>query len=669
MDDDYLPIDAYGVIGNDDRCALVGRNGSIDWCCFPHLESPSVFAAILDSEDGGRFAVRPVEAYESSHEYVDRTNVLETTFETDGGTVTVTDFMPVAGAGAVRDAERDDDRNEGESRDERFQQALFRKIEGVSGAVELSVVFEPRFDYARAPTALERDDAGDVVAREQRRDAGDATEDGTRPEAPEDDRLRDHEPGSLHLHSGVDLAVDEAAAVATTTITVEEGETRWFNLQYGAPNRRPADEYHALLDETIDYWRAWLDSCEESATDLFEFDEVWRDVLVRSALVLKLLIHDETGSIPAAPTTSLPEEIGGELNWDYRYNWIRDAKFTIQALHSVGQSTEARRYFEWFREIGHETPRDLKPLYGLHGETDLEEEYLDHLSGYRGSTPIRIGNAAAAQEQLDIYGTIVQGIYETIRYENGLSDQDWDSIHALADYVCEHWDERDKSIWEFRDLHEHFVHSKLLCWVALDRAIRVAEEYDRDGPLDRWEREREAVREAIEERGYSDERESFVQFFGADEALDATALLIPIYDFLPADDERVQNTIDTILEELTTDDGLVYRFADSPARPREPGGFVLCSCWLVDALVLSGRLDEANDLFEQLLDHTSSLGLLSEMIHAVDGTFLGNFPQAFSHIGLLNSATYLASASDTDDFPPEELSTGVAAPLFRRHGS
>ncbi len=654
MDDDFLPIDAYGLIGNDDRCALVGLNGSIDWCCFPHVESPSVFAAILDPDLGGQFAVRPTGEYEASHEYVDRTNVLETTFETDDGTIRLTDFMPI---------------QEGESPDDRFQQALYRKVDAVSGAVDVEIVFEPRFGYARSTTAIERDDNGDVVAFEEGTDRGDESEPGDGNSDPVDDRIRNHDHGRLSLHTDVDLGVNTTDSVATTTVPIEEGETRWFCLQYGAPNRRSDDEYEAILEGTIDYWRTWLEGCKTSATDVFEFEDEWRETLVRSTLVLKLLIHDETGSIPAAPTTSLPEEIGGELNWDYRYNWIRDAKFTIQALYSVGQSAEAREYFEWFRQIGHETPNEIQPLYGLHGETDLEEEFLDHLSGYRDSTPVRIGNAAATQEQLDIYGTIVQGIYETVRYEDGLSDYDWESVRALATYVCDHWDERDKSLWEFRDLHEQFVHSKLLCWVAVDRAIRLAEEYDREAPIDRWNDERDALREAIEERGYNEEKGSFVQYFGAEEALDATALLLPIYDFLPADDERIQNTIDTIIEELTTEDGLVYRFADSPARPREPGGFIICSCWLVDALVLSERLEEAEELFEKLLEHTSSLDLLSEMIHAEDGTFLGNFPQAFSHIGLLNSAIYLASASDAEDLPPDELARGAAAPLFRRHSS
>ncbi len=650
MDPDYPPIDAYGLIGNDDRCALVSKYGSIDWCCFPHVESPAVFAAILDAELGGRFAIQPTATKgdtDASHRYVERTNVLETRFETDSGVATVTDFMPV---------------RQGEPPDEAFQQALYRTVDGLEGTLELEVVFEPRFDYGRAETRLSLEGGADE-------------QDGNGRTAPlESGHLlaRSGDGEALTLHSDMPIDGDEIGdGRLSRTFTVEAGDTVRFCLQYGGPNPRPCESYDALLEETIDYWRTWLEGCEDDAGGLFQFEREWEDVLVRSALVLKLLIHEETGSIVAAPTASLPEEIGGELNWDYRYNWIRDAKFTVQALYNVGQHAEARRYFEWFRKIGHEEPRDIQPLYGLHGETEIGEETLD-LEGYRGSRPVRIGNAAAEQDQLDIYGTIIQGIYETIRYEDGLTEYDWESVSALADYVCDHWEERDKSIWEFRDLHEHFVHSKLLCWVALDRAIRLALEYDRgdENQIDRWKSKRDLIRAAIETRGYDESTGSFVQYFGADGDLDATALLIPLYDFLPPEDERVQNTIDTILEELTTDDGLVFRFANSAARPREPGGFVLCSFWLVDALVLSDRLEEARELFEQLLEHASPLGLFSEMIHAEDGTFLGNYPQAFSHIGLLNSALYLASATEEGlDVPMNEREYGAGAPLFRRHGS
>ncbi len=667
MTAEFLPIDAYGAIGNDNRCALVGENGSVDWCPFPHVESPSLFTAILDDDEGGRFRIEPTDDYESTQSYIEGTNVLQTTFETDEGTAVVTDFMPV---------------REGEAPDERFQQSLYRKVEVPEGSVELAVEFAPRFDYGRAETTLGRTDDGDLVARavddhgtddgvDERTPTDDEEHTDTsaaeRPDASADELDRERE--ALYLH-GVQLdRVDESDATATKTLSMETESVRWFCCQYGAPDYRSTEDYQSILEETIDYWRTWLDGCKEGGADLLSFEDEWQQVLTRSALVLKLLIHEETGAIPAAPTTSLPEELGGELNWDYRYNWIRDAKFTVQALHMVGQQREAHQYFEWFRDIGHEDPAEIQPLYDLHGGAEIDEEVLDHLSGYRDSTPVRIGNAAAEQKQLDIYGTIVQGIYETIRYENGLTDEDWESVHALADHVCDHWTEKGEGIWEFRDLHEHFVHSKLLCWVALDRALRLAEEYDRDGPLEHWEDERAEIREAIETRGYDEEAGSFLQFFGADDALDATALLIPLYDFLPADDERVLSTIDAVIDELTTEDGLVVRFANSPARPRESGAFVLCSCWLIDALVLADRTEEAREYFESLLDYASPLGMYAEMIHTDDGSLLGNFPQAFSHIGVINSAIYLACEDESiRDVMPEDLEAGDVAPLFRQHG-
>ncbi|MCU4973085.1 glycoside hydrolase family 15 protein [Halobacteria archaeon AArc-m2/3/4] len=643
MDTEFKPLDDYGVIGNDERVALVGADGSIDWLCFPHLEDSSVFAAILDTEKGGRFAVEPQAEYDSSQAYVDRTNVLETTVETESGTATMTDLMPVRMADEPYPHER-------------FQHAVYRKLEGASGSVSFDVCFEPRFDYARAETSLEietgeeGDDEGKIVA------SGDG------------ERLHLHHHGDLEF----ELESDDDGPRATGTVTLEEGDTCWLSVQHDHSVRLSPEECETVLEGTVDYWREWLDECEASAGSLFEFDEAYTDALIRSALVLKLLIHEETGSICAAPTTSIPEVVGEDLNWDYRYNWIRDAKFSIQALYNVGQEREARQYFEWFRNIGHTEPEEIQPLYGLHGETDIGEETLDHLSGYRDSEPVRIGNAAATQEQHDIYGTIVQGVYETVRYENGLTDEDWDSICALANRVCEIWDEPDAGIWEFRDDHRHYVHSKLLCWVALDRGIQLATDYDYEGPLERWEREREAIREDILEHGYDEDLESFVQHYDTDDALDATVLLIPIYDFLPADDHRVQGTIDTVLEEMTTDDGLVFRFVDSEARPDEPTAFGLCSFWLVDALVLSGRVDEAEEIFTNVLEYATPLGLLSEMIDPDTGELLGNFPQAFSHIGLLNSALYLASANEeVGDLPPEELGEGdgANAPLFRRHGS
>ena len=624
---EHLPLRDYGVIGNDDRCALVSRCGSIDWCCFPHLEDASVFARILDLDRGGHFAAHPEANYESHHRYVDRTNALETVFETAGGQATVTDFMPI---------EDDDAENEA------FQQAIYRRLECDRGEIEFAVEFEPRFDYARVGPILERTDDG-VAARSDDEELHLVADDRLAPEL----ELADSEP------------------TATGTVSLEKGETCWLGVQYGGAEPLASNDPETVLDETKRYWRSWLSAREETPDSM---PERWYEMVIRSELVLKLLIHHETGAIPAAATTSIPEKIGSDRTWDYRYNWIRDAKFTVQALHDTGHRQEAREYFDWFVDVMQNDPAEIQPLYGLHGETDVEEEILEHLSGYRDTRPVRIGNGAAPQRQLDAYGTIVQAVYETIQYDDeiSLSDEQWGSICEIVDYVCAHWSERDPGIWEFREEHRHFLHSKLLCWVALDRGISIAEQNGFEAPLERWREEREALREAIEQRGYSEEAGSFVQHFETDEAIDATALLLPIYEFLPPEDERVQNTIDTVLEELTTDDGLVVRFVDSEVREDEEEGFVLCSFWLIDALVLSNRLERAEEYFESVVDYASPLGLYSEKIDPESGQLLGNFPQAFSHLGLLNSASYLTRALETEgevspaDFDPDGIET-----LFR----
>jgi alpha,alpha-trehalase len=625
---EYPPLHDYGVIGNDDRCALVSRYGSIDWCCFPHLESPSVFARILDADRGGHFAVYPTDAHESSHRYVDRTNVLKTTFETGTGQATVTDFMPIGA-----------DDYDGET----SQQAICRHLECDRGHVELAVEFEPRFDYARADPVLERTDDGAVASTDDE---------------------------ELHLLAGggIDIELSSSGAAVTGVASLEADEGCWVGAQYGGREPLASADFDDALDETKRYWRSWLGGREGKPTSM---PERWHEMVVRSELVLKLLIHHETGAIPAAATTSIPENIGSDRTWDYRYNWIRDAKFTVQALHDTGHREEAREYFRWFTDVMQTDPAEIQPLYGLHGETDIEEHALEHLAGYRNTRPVRIGNGAAPQWQLDAYGTIVQAAYETIQAddETSLTDDEWGALCRQIDYVCDHWDERDAGIWEFRDESRHFLHSKLLCWVALDRGITMATDEGVDAPLERWREEREAVRDAIEERGYSEEAGSFVQHFETDGAIDATALLIPIYEFLPPEDERVQNTIDTVLEKLTTDDGLVVRFVDTDIREDEEEAFVLCSFWLIDALVLSNRLERAESYFETVCDHASPLGLYSEKLDPEDGTLLGNFPQAFSHLGLLNSVSYLMRALEVDgDVSPDDFHADGVETLFEREG-
>lgn len=618
----FPPISEYGVIGNDDRCALVDRDGSIDWCCFPHLDGPSVFARILDDERGGQFAVRPTDSYDVQRSYVERTNVLRTAFETRSGEATLTDFMPVT--------ERDDSG--------RSQHAIYRRLRCEGGELTVEADYKPRFDYARAETTVERDD-DHIVA------TGD------------DERLH------LQVHGPIDLRAAGGRAVGTTTI--EKCETVWFVLQYDQFRSHPPTDCRSVLESTVEYWQQWTKEFAEVVTKLVD-DRSWAEMVIRSALTLKLLINEETGAIYAAATTSLPEEYGGERNWDYRYNWIRDAKFTVQALYNLGKEEEGRKYFEWFREITQEDPAKIQPVYGVHGETDLTEDLLDHLSGHRHSKPVRIGNAATAQRQLDVYGAIVQGLYELLRHDERLADEDWESIRALVDHVCSVWDERDAGIWEYREEPRHYVHSKLLCWVALDRGIELAEWHDRGAPIERWRDERAAVREAIEERGYSEEAGCFVQHFETDEALDATCLLIPIYQFLPPDDERVRSTIDTVIEELASDEGLVFRTRNSDVAPDEPSAFLFCTFWLVDALALTGRVEEAEEIFSNVVEYATPLGLLSERVDPRTGELLGNFPQAFSHIGLLNSAIYLESARNGAlQHDPTEFDADLQ-PIFRK---
>ncbi|MFC6904099.1 glycoside hydrolase family 15 protein [Halalkalicoccus tibetensis] len=595
---DFTPISRHGLIGDGSTCALVAEDGTIDWWCVPNLDSPSVFGRLLDPGMGG-FSIEPVSPATSSQRYEPDTNVLHTEFETESGAITVTDFIPKAEDGPSR------------------VQSIYRRVTCEEGPVTVQTVFEPRFDYARADTVLEEN--GEAI-------------------------IADGETERLQFASESPLRVDDDRAIGHETL--EAGDVRWSVAQHDGETAPDPSEGEAVLETTVDYWTDWVGRENGMLADVIE--DRWVDAVVRSGLVLKLLMQEETGAICAAPTTSLPETLGGVRNWDYRYNWIRDSKLTVQALYALGKRDEAHAYFEWFLDLCESGPEELQPIYGLRGELDLEEELLEEHTGYRYSKPVRIGNAAADQHQGDIYGSIVQGIYETLHYDEDLDEEGWRLVEAVVDYTCEIWDEPGEGIWEFRDEPRHHVHSKLMCWIALERGIEIAELDDREAPLERWREVREEIREAILERGYSEEAGAFVQHFDTDEHLDASTLLIPISGFLPADDERVQNTIDAILADLTSEEGFVYRYKRDDGLPGEEGAFVLCSFWLVDALALSGRIEEAEEIFETLLDHANPLGLFAEEIEPGTGTFLGNFPQAFSHIGLINSAIYLSVAKEEE---------------------
>jgi GH15 family glucan-1,4-alpha-glucosidase len=592
---DFTSLERYGLIGNLETCALVGSDGSVDWFPFPHIESPSMFAAVLDPDRGGRFRLDPTGSFDSVQQYVERTNVLETTFRTATGTATITDFMPPAGE------------------TDHPKKVLYRRVECTEGSVTLELEFEPRFDYDRAETTFESTEKGVRAAGEEERAV---------------------------LESPVPL--DISGGHATGSVALDADKTAWFLLRCTGAEDADTDP-QAALNQTVEYWRDWAHACPDDSACVF--GGPWHGLAVRSGLVLKLMTHVETGAVAAAPTTSLPEEIGGVRNWDYRFSWARDAAFTLQALANLGHTEEARSYFEWFLGLCQvENPADIQPLYGLHGESDPTEQEIEEFSGYRNSQPVRIGNDAAGQRQLDTYGELVLAAYDTLRGDDHLSADDWASLREIIEYVCEVWDETDAGIWEVRGDARHFVHSKVMCWAALDRGLAIADEGDFEAPIEEWRQTREEIRQTVIERGFDEDLNSFVQSFDGTDTLDATGLLIPMVGFLPFDDPRVQGTIDAIDDRLATDDGLVHRYDGDDGLPGEEGAFVLCSFWLIDALVLSGRVDEARERFENALEYVSPLGLLAEEVDAKTGTQLGNFPQAFSHIGLINSALYLGRA-------------------------
>ncbi|WP_254522495.1 glycoside hydrolase family 15 protein [Natrinema caseinilyticum] len=609
----YPPIEAYGVVGNLETCALVAPNGSIDWFPFPHLESPSVLAAMLDADRGGRFRIGPVDTYETDRRYVDETNVLETTFRTGSGMATVTDFMPPAG------------------RVDHPKQVLYRRVACTDGAVDLEIEFEPRFDYGRAQTTIRSVENGVLAAGSEQRTL---------------------------LESPIELAVEDGRIAGE--LSLEAGDVEWVLLRCtGAEGARtdPA----AALEDTLDYWTEWGHTC--AGGDGCAFEGPWHDQIVRSGLVLKLLTHAESGAIAAAPTTSLPEDIGGVRNWDYRFNWLRDAGFTVQALMNLGTVEEATDYVDWVMDLCQtDAPDEIQPVYGLHGSSDLEEREIGSLEGYRGSQPVRIGNGAAEQRQLDIYGELLLAVDERRQYGRSLADDEWDRIRGIVEYVREVWGEPDAGIWEVRGGTEHFVYSKVMCWVALDRGIEIAVEGDRDAPLGAWRETRERIKTDVLDNGFDEEVGAFVQAYGT-KTLDATALLLPLVGFLPFDDDRVRGTIDAVEDRLGEDDAFVMRYDGDDGLPGDEGAFVLCSCWLVDALALSGRVEKAHSRFETVLEYVNPLGLVAEELDPQTGTHLGNYPQAFSHIGIVNSALYLGFARGRGTPGPEPMGIRLGEPI------
>ncbi len=588
------PISSYGLIGDMRTAALVGLDGGIDWCCLPRFDSGSVFAAILDPERGGTWSIRPAVEWTSTQRYLPRTNILETTFKANDGMVVLTDFMPVT----------EDGRPPGQHPE------IHRQLRCTKGRVPMQMVFMPRFEYGARTTRLELLRAGIFAT--------------------------DRTDQVLTLSSAKPFQWIVEQSTATARFDVEKGEERWLVLRYDDDDIHPVDRYESArkLDITAAYWQRWSAGVRYSGP--------FRGMVKRSALVLKLLTHAETGAIIAAPTTSLPETIGGGRNWDYRFVWLRDAAFTLAALDAVGHGREADAFMRFLKKVcRHEGGGHLQIMYGIDGRRDLVERQLDHLTGYQGSRPVRVGNGAVGQLQLDVYGEVLETA-DIWRRNHEMTEGTWRVLRGLVDWVSNNWHLPDSSIWEVRGEVRHYVFSKVLGWVALDRGVRMSEELGLEADTAGWKAARDALHAEIMTRGWSEEHQSFVQAYDYD-ALDAAALAIPMVRFLPWNHPRVHSTVRAIARELTSADGeLVYRYRHPDGLEGQEGAFSICTFWLAQALAMIGEQERAERVVRRMLRHANHVGLYSEEIDATTGDFLGNFPQGFTHIALINCAAALA---------------------------
>jgi GH15 family glucan-1,4-alpha-glucosidase len=569
--------------------ALVGRDGSIDWLCVPRFDSGACFAALLGDESHGRWKLAPAgEVTGSSRRYREGTLVLETDFETADGSVRLIDSMPVKGHGRT----------------------VVRMVQGLSGEVPMRMELVIRFDY------------GSTIPWVQSSKEGTAAVAG---------------PDALYLRTEADVHGEDLKTVSD--FVVREGEVVPFTLTWAPSEEGPPDAIDAFwATHSVEaWWKEWSDRCS--------FSGEYAEEVMRSLIVLKALTYRPTGGIVAAPTTSLPEDIGGERNWDYRYCWLRDAALTLDALMLGGYSQEALDFGAWLLRATASHPSQTQVLYGVAGERRLPEQELDWLPGYLGSQPVRIGNAASGQFQLDVYGELLDAAYRGRELTGTLIVAGWERQRALLRYLEEIWREPDEGIWEVRGPRRHFTHSKVMAWVGFDRAIKTIENHGAEGDVEHWREVRDEIHSQVCDEGYDPARNTFTQYYGSDE-LDAATLLIPAVGFLPPDDARVIGTIDAIQSELAGD-GFVRRYSTGEGRDEvdglhgEEGAFLPCSFWLADALAMAGRMDEARELFERLLGLTNDLGLISEEYDPDRKRLIGNFPQAFTHLALINTASLL----------------------------
>lgn len=599
------PIADHALLSDRHSSALVDKAGSVEWLCFPRFDSPSVFARILD-EDAGHWSIRPTGDYEVQRRYLDDSLVLETTFRTSDGTLRITDALAL-----------------GPDNDEHrlgigAPHLLVRVVTCVAGEVEVDVSYRPRPEYGLVTSTLNTVDGG-VTAR------GGAE--------------------WLVLTAPMKLATADSTATGRRRLT--QGETLHFALHRTTLGEKPAhvwsqNDLAEALGRTVRSWRSW-------AVLHQSYDGPWRDLVHHSGRVLQALSYQLSGAIVAAPTTSLPEGVGGERNWDYRYSWIRDASFTMEALWVAACPDEAEDFFAFMTTAGAASlgpDHKLQIMFGVGGERDLTERELPHLSGWRDSSPVRVGNDAWNQQQIDVYGELLGSAH---RLADQLTDMDADVrrfLVELADAAALRWQEADQGIWEVRGEPRHFVYSKVMCWVAVDRAITLADALQASDKVDDWKRARDEIRETVLREGWSERANAYTQHFGSDD-LDASSLVLPIVGFLPADDSRMRATIDAISEGLTDERGLVFRYRPEggvDGLTGDEGTFLLCTFWLAHALALAGQVDRAREVFERAAGNANDVGLLAEEVDSKTGELLGNFPQAFSHIGLVNAAWAISEA-------------------------
>jgi GH15 family glucan-1,4-alpha-glucosidase len=590
----YPPIEDYGFISDSNSVALVSRSGSVDWCCMERIDSGSSFGRLLDWEKGGYCSISPrEEAHPSSRKYVDGTLVLETIFRTGGGEARLYDCFTLPASG-----------------EEYPYRQLLRVVEGVRGHVELDLKIVPRFDYGDIEPWLRKEGV----------------------------RLYSAIGGNdgLLIWSDADIDVVDEHELAAS-MNVHAGERARLSIQFAPPERLDRDppevpdarELDRRLEETIEWWRGWSSEAR--------FGGPYEPGVVRSAIIIKGLMNGTTGAVAAAATTSLPEIPGGDSNWDYRYSWVRDSFFSVRSLAEIGFEAEAEKFRRFIERSAAGSAEKLQIMYGVGGERRLTEETLGYLEGYRGAKPVRVGNAASQQLQLDAYGELLELAWRWHLRGNSPDDDYWRFILRLVEMAAEHWREPDHGLWEIRGEPRQYLHSKVMCWTALDRGLRIAEESMRKAPERRWRKTRGEIREAVESEGYDEERGVFVQTFGTEE-LDAALLLLPKVDFVDFKDERMVRTVDAIREELD-DDGLLKRFRREDG---EEGAFLACSFWLAECLAHQGRIEEAREVFDRTVSAGNDLGLFSEEYDTENGQLLGNFPQALTHFSHITAAIALA---------------------------